>query len=310
MSQSFDIPVLLIIFNRPEQTRKVFQSIRDVKPARLFVAADGARKGRETDAVNCRECREIVKQVDWDCEVSYLFREKNLGCKLAVSGAINWFFEQVTMGIILEDDCLAEQSFFLFCRDLLKRFEADSAVMHIGGTNFQPKHDAKKQSYYFSNIPHIWGWATWRRAWNCYDVTVSDFSTTGLKSIFRKAVFPRVSFSYWNHMLSLVQQNNLDTWDYQWTYAIWKNNGLVITPEQNMVSNIGFDNSATHTTAESPYANMPTFPIETIIHPAARQVDVNKDIYIFRHWFVKKTLRRKIWNVIKKYLFKPDGNEV
>lgn len=300
MPQSFDIPVLLIIFNRPAQTQTVFQSIRKMKPARLFVAADGAREGRETDTVNCRECREIVKQVDWDCEVTYLFREKNLGCKLAVSGAISWFFDQAEMGIILEDDCLAEQSFFLFCKDLLERYEANTTVMHIGGTNFQPVHPAKDQSYYFSNIPHIWGWATWRRAWNLYDVGVRDFSTTGLKTIFRKAGFPVISFSYWNHMLLQVQQNNLDTWDYQWTYTIWKNKGLVITPELNMVSNIGFDNNATHTTAESPYANMPTFPIETIIHPATQQVDVNKDAYIFRNWFVKKTLAQKIVNAFKK----------
>jgi len=301
MKDRFDIPILFIIFNRPLHTATTFEAIRVMRPARLFVAADGVREDHEGDAVNCPQCREIVQQIDWDCKVEYLFREKNLGCKHAVAGAITWFFEQVEMGIILEDDCLAEKGFFIFCETLLKHYAADENIMHIGGTNFQEHHNLLHQSYYFSRVPHVWGWASWSRAWTKYNMSIPDFSAGKLKKIFGDFHFPSVSFHYWKHVLTQVQQNKLDTWDYQWTYTIWKNKGLVITPEINMISNIGFDHTATHTTvAESPYANMPIFNMEHVSHPSAVTVDHKKDVYIFKKWFVKKTIRKKILNRIKK----------
>ncbi len=279
MKDRFDTPILFIIFNRPLQTATTFEAIRAMRPTRLFVAADGVREGHEGDAVNCLQCREIVQQIDWDCKVEYLFREKNLGCKHAVVGAITWFFEQVEMGIILEDDCLAEKGFFNFCEILLNHYATDENIMHIGGTNFQEHNNLLHQSYYFSRVPHVWGWASWSRAWTKYNMSIPDFSVGKLKKIFGDFHFPSVSFNYWKHVLTQVQQNKLDTWDYQWTYTIWKNKGMVITPEINMISNIGFGPTAAHTTeTESPYANMPIFNMEHVTHPSAVTVDHQKDI--------------------------------
>ena len=161
-------PVLFLVFNRPETTRRVFEAIRTAKPSRLYIAADGPRLEREGERANCEEVRKIALEVDWECDVKTLFRDENLGCKRAVSEGISWFFEHEDEGIILEDDCLPDRSFFSFCKDLLERYRHDTRIMVISGVNFQQGRKRTEYSYYFSIYPHCWGWATWRSAWNCF----------------------------------------------------------------------------------------------------------------------------------------------
>ena len=161
-------PVLFLVFNRPDTTEKVFEAIRQAKPQKLFVAADGPRGNRLGEKEKCEQVRKIATTVDWDCEVKTLFREKNLGCKFAVSSAIDWFFKNVEEGIVLEDDCLPSQSFFWFCQELLERYRNDERVMLIGGNN-RGVDFLKNHSYFFSKYVQIWGWATWRRSWEKYD---------------------------------------------------------------------------------------------------------------------------------------------
>lgn len=301
MTLPLDIPILFIIFNRPEQTALSFAAIRNAKPLHLYVAADGPRSGHPSDAENCAKCRELVQAIDWDCKVQYLFRENNLGCKAAVAGGISWFFEQVEMGIILEDDCIPDSDFFNFSRELLIKYASDSRIMHIGGTNFQQQSRMDQQSYYFSHIAHVWGWATWKRAWQYYDAAIPNYSSEQLRQIFHQLNFPVSSFSYWDEALTAVQENRLDTWDYQWTYTIWNQQALCITPELNMICNIGFTPTATHTVlTESPYANMPTFPIGTIRHPKTISADRAHDAKIFQQWFENKTGLKKIISKIRK----------
>jgi len=263
----FKTPVLFLIFNRPETTEKVFETIRKQKPQYLYVAADGPRIDKEGEAEKCRQTREIINKIDWDCEVKTLFREENLGCKIAVSSAISWFFENVEEGIILEDDCLPSKSFFNYCEILLEKYRNDTRIMHISAEN--PIDDSfGESSYYFSKIPHIWGWATWKRAWKKYDVDFQNYNDF-IKNNHIENVFPeKYVQKYWNKIFSRVKDGKINTWDYQWTYALFINNGLSINPNLNMVSNIGFGvEGATHTSVSEKCANRQTFEVAEIHHP-------------------------------------------
>ena len=271
-------PVLLLIFNRPDTTRKVFEEIRRQQPKYLFIAADGPRADKAGDIRLCAEAREAVSGIDWDCEVKTLFRTANLGCGAAPAAAISWFFEHVAEGIILEDDCIPNASFFEFCGTLLEKYRADPRIMMICGTSYQAKA-LNADTYYFSRYPHAWGWATWSRAWAHY-----DFNLDGESELTRSAVV-RHTFTHlrerklWVHNLKHIT-NGLDAWDYQWMYWIWKNRGLCITPWKNMVSNIGFGPQATHTyDAGSAQARMTQHDLAGIRHPETVRVHAAAERY-------------------------------
>jgi hypothetical protein len=243
---SRDFAVLFLIFNRPDTTRVVFEAIRKEKPKRLFVAADGPRTTKPGEPERCEQARAIVRQVDWDCEVRTLFRDANLGCRDAISSGIGWFFEHVDEGVILEDDCLPDPSFFPFCLELLERYRYDERVMHIGGHNYQFGRKVGSGSYYFSQFCHIWGWAGWKRSWALFDPKMKDYAAFrqqgGMKRVFRDADMRR----YYSVMFRAVCEGRLNTWDYQLLYAVLKSNGLCVIPNENLVENIGLT-SGTHT---------------------------------------------------------------
>ncbi len=279
--EGFDTPILFVIFNRPQTTIRVFEQIKLLKPSRLYIAADGPRESNQTDTENCEKARAIIKMIDWKCDVHTLFRKKNLGCGKAVSGAINWFFEHVEEGIILEDDCLPDSSFFNFCQTLLARFRNDEQVMHIGGTNFQKGIKRGDASYYFSANVHVWGWATWKRAWKKYDFDVSDVEEFIGENKIQKYFSDPVIINYWHEIFRNMRQHKIDTWDYQWLYSVWNNGGYAIIPNSNLISNIGFGGNATHTNANNEWANVPTNPITEIIHSQIIQQSKEADLYTF-----------------------------
>ena len=239
--------VLFLIFNRLDVTKQVFQAIRQAKPPRLYLAADGARKNTEGEAEKVIAVREYALQnIDWDCEVKTLFRDKNLGCKYAVSGAIDWFFENEEQGIILEDDCLPSQSFFWFCEELLERYKNDMRVWHIGG--YVPCNCTSDEfSYNFSRFTSVWGWAGWASRWKYYDVSlvkyVEDKKLLANYEFFSKGY----ENSSRTKVLDKVVSGEIDTWDYQWNFTVRINNGLSIRPKKNLVGNIGFGVGGTHT---------------------------------------------------------------
>jgi hypothetical protein len=239
--------VLFLVFNRPDVTAQVFAEIKQARPPRLYVAADGPRQNRAGEAERCAEVRTIVSGVDWPCEVKTLFRDDNLGCKLAVSSAIDWFFEQEEQGIILEDDCLPSQSFFWFCESCLNRYKDDERIFLISGYNKQNKWSQDSSDYFFSNLGGIWGWASWRRCWNHYDLEMKDIdqfiTANGFENVFGKELGGLRKNTIYNSIIT----NNLDTWDYQWGYARCKNNGLACVPSVSLIENIGFGDDATHT---------------------------------------------------------------
>lgn len=238
-------PVLFLIFNRPDTTQRVFEAIRQAKPARLFVAADGPREDRPGEAEKCAQARSIIENVDWDCEVVTLFREKNLGCGKAVSSAIDWFFENVEEGIILEDDCLPSQPFFMYCQELLEYYRQDTRIMQISGSNFIKSE--MDESYFFSKYGPCWGWATWKRAWKYYDVDMRLWPVVKGKKLHYDFCFDEDEIKAREDIFDSVYNGAIDTWDYQWVFAKLVNNGLSITPKENLVSNIGFSEDATHT---------------------------------------------------------------
>lgn len=256
-------PLLFLVFNRPETTERVFAAIRQARPTRLYIAADGPRPDKEGEAEQVRRVREIVTAVDWDCRVRTLFRDHNLGCKMAVSGAISWFFEQEEEGIILEDDCLPNQSFFAFCSKMLAQYRDDTRIMMVSGTNYLFEEFPENQVYFFSRYFAIWGWATWKRAWRKYDPDIGSWpaykNSRYLDSIFGEPAVAR----YFAGIFDQVTNKRIDTWDLQWVYCCLINYGLSIVPTRNLVANIGF--AGTHTDGKvSKFFNMPMYKLDLI----------------------------------------------
>ncbi len=293
-------PVLFLIFNRPDTTYRVFEEIRRARPARLYVAADGPRPNRPGEDELCRQTRDIVNRVDWECHVVTLFREQNLGCRPAVSSAIDWFFTHEEEGIILEDDCLPDQSFFSFCAELLEKYRHDERIMHIGGANFQYGRQRGQASYYFSRIPHIWGWASWRRAWRHYDVDMQSFPDFVRDNRIAALYADAYSRQYWLKHFRWVYGNG-NTWDYQWGYTVMRQGGYCITPNQNLISNIGFGAGATHATeTNNPVAALPLGSLPVVTHPAAVAADTEADLFTIRQVFHFPPLLVRAKNKIKR----------
>lgn len=257
--------VLFLVFNRLNTTVKVFQSIRLARPKRLYIAADGPRINNFQDNISCKNVRNhIMHGIDWPCEVKTLFRDSNLGCKIGVSSAIDWFFQNEEEGIILEDDVLPKESFFRYCDELLEKYRHDKDIWMISGSNLISRHTSQlNTSYFASNVPLIWGWASWRRSWQHYDVSMVDWfewkETAAWKGLFNG---DRLATSYWTDALNTVYENKINTWDYQWLYACWRNGGRVILPKINLTDNLGYGVDATHTSTEKPKCLIESVPEE------------------------------------------------
>ena len=285
--------VLFLVFNRPDTTAQVFEAIRQAKPPRLYVAADGPRQGRAGEADLVAKVREIATAVNWHCEVKTLFREENLGCKYAVSGAITWFFEQEEQGIILEDDCLPSQSFFWFCEKLLELYKDDMRVGQISGFNLLGTFISGKDSYHFSNFGSIWGWASWRRAWIYYDLNMSTFPLVEKRESLKASIIKNSEYKKRMKDFKATFDGKIDTWDFQWIYARLVNRFLIVIPKISLVQNIGFGDGATHTVDVKNKLSLVKkanidFPL---IHPEILMPEIV---------FEKKVHERKKINLIKK----------
>ena len=281
MNTVYNIPILFLVFSRPDTTIKVFERIRDIKPAKLYVAADAARDGRPDEAERCAETRAIIDKIDWPCELKTLYREKNLGCKMAVSSAISWFFEQEEYGVILEDDCLPDLSFFPFCEELLIKYKDDDRIGHIGGNSFFPELVPKNLSYDFCSFVHIWGWASWRRVWKNYDVKFSYWTKYKNDKNKRNSLFKsiREKIYFCSSITDAIEgSNGINTWDTQYLFTIRSQHQLCIYPSVNLVSNIGIGSvNGTHTTKKNEKVNIKSKPISfPLSHPS--YIISNRDI--------------------------------
>jgi hypothetical protein len=274
-----------MVFNRPDVTAQVFQEIRKARPKHLFVAADGPRAHVEGESERCRQVREIFNNIDWDCNLRTRFLEQNQGCGKAVSGAITWYFDHVEKGIILEDDCLPDPTFFSFCQTMLDRYQDDPRIMLVSGCNFQNGKQRGDGSYYFSKLAHIWGWATWRRVWKAYDFRMSTYPEYARTNAIRHFHGDPAVQAHFTKIFEMMHGKPIDTWDYQLFFKIVEQQGLCINPNVNLVTNIGFGPEATHTfDSGSQNANIPrsSLPAE-LVHPRAVKFDAEADNYSLKN---------------------------
>jgi hypothetical protein len=286
-------PVALIIFNRPETTKRVFAEIAKAKPRKLFVIADGPRVNYPEDLKNCVAARQILENIYWDCDVAKNYSKVNLGCGKRPATGISWIFEHTDRAIILEDDCVPNQSFFRFCDDLLERFSDDKRIMQISGNNFQFGNKRGPYSYFFSkhNIC-AGGWATWSRAWKYHDMGLKLWKYLKDTPWLFDITDNQVAINYWKDKFDKAYQSGgeIHFWDYQWTFACWSQNGLSILPNDTLVTNIGFGENGTHTkNPNSSTANLPTtemnFPLK---HPQYVTRDIEADKFFVENLVVPK----------------------
>ncbi|MCS7053538.1 MAG: hypothetical protein NZM09_07355 [Ignavibacterium sp.] len=294
-------PVAFIIFNRPDTTKIVFEEIRKAKPKQFFIIADGPRKNKIGEDKICEQTRAIVENIDWECDVKRNYSDINLGCKKRVSSGISWVFENVDRAIFIEDDCLPDQSFFRYCQELLEYYKDREEVMLISGNKVLSDYEVKNYSYYFSRFAHIWGWASWRRVWQKYDVSMSDWAEINQLQFLKNILNNKKAVKYWKTIYDEVYNGDINTWDYQLEYTIWKNKGLSIIPSKNLVLNIGFNNpNATHTGKAGLYGKMKlekmTFPLS---HPSEIISNIEADELESR-LFHKLGIKKKIKNHLKK----------
>lgn len=289
--------VVFFVFCRPELTRRVFESIRQAKPAKLLIVADGPRNMAES--LLCQQTRAATDQVDWDCEVLRNYSDVNLGCRERISTGLNWVFENVEEAIILEDDCLPHQSFFRYCENLLDYYRDDKRVMVVSGSNFQNGKKRTPYSYYFSKYNHCWGWATWKRAWAHWSFDHKRWTELRNSGLMTSIFDSTHESKYWTDVFDrLFFEGIPNSWAYVWTFSCWSQGGLTASPDVNLVSNIGFGKEATHTTVERNYASLPTFDIGEIKHPPFLVRNREADIYTYMRCFggIKKTKLKKIYS--------------
>jgi FkbM family methyltransferase len=242
-------PVLLLAFSRPDLLRLVLERVREARPARLYIAVDGPRPGRTDDEAATADCRAVAAEIDWPCEVHTRFLKENHGCKLAVSRAISWFFEQVEEGIILEEDCVPGAAFFPFCAAMLARYRDDERVGMISGNNFLPPALLGDAGHAFTRYAFVWGWATWRRAWQKYDRDLTGWPARRESGWLRALHGTETEARRWREVLDdCYLGRRYDTWDYPWMFSCWQAGMLCLYPKANLVSNVGFDERGTHTT--------------------------------------------------------------
>lgn len=305
--------VLLLIYKRPEHAALVLAAIRKAKPKKLYVSSDGPNINNPGEEELVKNVRMLIEKIDWDCEVKTNFRKQNLGCRVAVSSAIDWFFEYEEEGIILEDDCLPSQSFFRFCSELLSRYRDDKRIMCISGDNFQQGRSVTSDSYYYSKYNHCWGWATWRRAWSYYDRDMIMWPAFREGSGLLAWSDANDAFNhYWERIFNKAADGEIDSWAYRWTFSCWSQSGLSCLPNRNLVKNIGFDSHATHTKGgmnwiEGHEAHELEFPLS---HPAYMVRNIIADKFTDFNCFeiqdnkIKKFLLPNMDKLRNRYFYK------
>lgn len=284
---ALETPVAFFLFNRPDLTQIVFEAVARQRPRTLLLVADGPRS--DAERVLCEQAREVVSRVDWPCEVLTEFSPQNLGCKRRVSSGLDWVFSQVPEAIVLEDDCLPAPSFFPYCQTLLARYRDDERVMHISGDNFQ-KQPRTPNSYYFSRYVHVWGWASWSRAWKHYDVKMTSWPQR--KSSLLASCSSARERTYWVEIFDAVHAGAINTWDYQWFYTCWNRGALAAMPEVNLVSNLGFRADGTHTRSNDVRAHLPLGDLGELRHPPVVQRNEEADALALRQMLPSFSLRR------------------
>jgi len=274
------VPILLITFNRPDHVGRVLSAIRKQKPKDLFVFQDGAREGCPEDQENCQKVRDVISQLtDWDCNLYTYFSPKNLGCGAGPMTGIDWFFNQVNEGIVMEDDCLPHPDFFGYCEDLLRRYRAEENVFFINATLYDDKWKCK-ESYGFSHYMVTGAWAGWKRTVSGFDLDLNNLNAQFLRRRVFSLTKNRAEATWWYSIVKEIQKDRTKKsyWDYQMQIHLFMNKGITIHPRVNLISNIGFDENGTHTlNSNDNRGNLPSYPILPMSHPPVIYVDTERD---------------------------------
>ena len=315
-----DVPVLMVFFNRSEPLKQVFEAVKAAKPSKLFLAQDGAREGNLTDAENIEKCRQVVSDIDWDCEVFYNYSDVNLGCGRRMSSAISWAFESVDRLMILEDDCVPGEAFFPFCEELLEKYKDDSRVGLISAMNqIEEYHNFNNDSYVFCNSGAIWAWATWKRYWETYDFEMEFIDKFDAFNVIKKSSLPRcykraLLVQGKDRIKTLRAGKKLSSWTFQCTMNRLLGNQLIIVPSVNMVSNVGLTSDSTHAVGSlklipkglRPVFFMPTHKIEfPLKHPECMYCDNYFDKLVWDRMGLPMhiTAYRKIEGIFRRVIF-------
>lgn len=307
-----NIPVLFIFFNRLEIAKESFAQIREVKPSILYLASDGAREEKDDEKEKVLKVRKaILDMIDWECEIKTLFQDKNLGCMNGVLSAINWLFENEDKGIILEDDCKPQKTFFRYICELLEKFENDERIGMIDGANYIYDNASFSQnSYLFSRYKATNGWATWKRSWKNMDLELKWRGTAEEKNILKNMGYQGKDKNYWEYRLKLIDTKNVSAWDWQWYFSLAAQNQLSVFPTKSLISNIGFTQEATHTASKPKDGHFTTaemkFPMK---HPSyiVPSSDFDQVYYKKNENFIRIIIRYlplSIKNKIKKIIQK------
>ena len=304
-------PVLLIGFNRPKHLEAVISALENIAIKNLYVFCDGPRNKNDTNLVD--QVRKVVNSFENKMSIVKFYSEENYGCKYGVSGAISWFFKYEEAGIILEDDCIPSKDFIFFSSEMLDLYKDSKEIMAINGSNFQFGNTYGDGSYYLSKCFHAWGWATWKRAWKKNDIDLQTWKESLVDNYLGQQLQFRSEVKYWKKIFNLTHQNKIDTWDFSWQYTIWKEKGFVITPNMNLVTNIGHDLNATHTKdCDSVFANIAHQNLGEIEHPSKLVHFSKADQRIFDENYGGKYIRfpksliyipMRIYKFIKRKLF-------
>lgn len=282
MNHNESIPILFLAYNRPSETKRSFQHIEKIRPTKLYVSLDGPKEGDSEDIVKCKQVEEIVKQIKWPCEVRYLKQEENLGCRAGVNTALNWFFTNEEMGVIIEDDILVSVNCFNFICTMLKTYENDSNIMLVTGCNNLNTYKSK-HSFHFSRIGSVWGWGSWRKAWETHDPEMKNWPDIKKSKILFKKLPPEQA-RHRERTGDLVYSGQISSWSYPFTITRIINDGYSIVPSKNLIVNIGFNENATHTkTSNSVFEKLSTHKIEiaNIQHPNLIKPDKRFDKLLF-----------------------------
>lgn len=234
-----EVPVAMIVFNRPDTTCRVFEQVRKIKPVKLYIISDGPRKQKEGEKEKVAEVRRYVEtHIDWECEKHFVYADENMGCQSRVVSGLNFVFQNEEEAIILEDDCVPSIDFFWFCEQMLFQYKDDERIMQISGCNIVPEHKIK-ESYLFSVFCNVSGWATWRRAWEKFDFSMKEYPEFRKKKIIYR-LFPESAAQIIEGEMDRVYDGRMNSWAYRWLLARMVNSSLGITPAVNLVENIGF----------------------------------------------------------------------
>ena len=291
-----EFPILYCCYNRPDLVLKSIDILKRLKPKKLYITCDGPKESSE-DIKKCNEVKNIIEKTTFLSEVVLKFRDNNLGCKIAMSESINWFFNHEEEGVILEDDILPSLDFFKFCEYSLKKYRNKENIMMISGTNYLG-NNVKSNKYLYSEHFIIWGWATWKRAWSHYDVDMLAWKNKDVVTEI-KSRFDEKTFKFLETRFNQIFLDYKDTWDIQWHFACIKNKGLCVVPEANLVKNIGIEGTHSKKFYETLLLDYGVIDMRKLESPKTIEMNKKYDLKINKKFHFKNKFIQNLKSWIK-----------